>query len=540
MALSDQQYQAYASAVLGINNGQYGVRNGVTGQVVGAYDIIPSTYNDLARRYPNANLGTSDTRTPEQEDRAMRLLAQEEAAALERNGLPVTTENLAVVHFFGVGGGPRVLQAAPGTPLSDVFGSSWNAIVAANPMIANWTVDSARNWGANLAGSAMAYAPTPPAPIPAAQAANQMGQGGQGKQGKTGPVGTGRGRETPVIDALSRFKQARAQNKDWRTALGFALGRTDLEGNPLPPTPTARPENPANTTPGMPTPQPNPNRFLGSTEKAKTNEVPALPGVAAGGGPASPTKTAPQSMGLGGFAPALPSGTVFALPQGGAQQPPTAPASALPPLAYRGSVNPAGPNPGWGGGFTPNTADAPRSGVANTLVNQLGGASGPRYDFGAMSPAELRNVIRNGDLTAEETQQALEVLDLRHQQAEIGTVMNPVVQEQTVATPQFDSPTPGMQGRYMSGNAANLAEQLGGGANNPQSDNYIAGPFTPVINPGPMSGDASQLIAQLGGSSGPMAKAAPSAARMADLLMAPNPNAANPAYQQALIRALGA
>lgn len=385
----------------------------------------------------------------------------------------------------------------------------------------------------------MAYAPTD-GQTPAAQAANQMGQGGQGKQGKTGPVGTGRGRETPVIDALSRFKQARAQNKDWRTALGFALGRTDLEGNPLPPTPTARPENPANTTSGVPTPQPNPNRFLGSTEKAKTNEVPALPGVAAGGGPASPTKTAPQSMGLGGFAPALPSGTAFALPQGGAQQPPTAPASALPPLAYRGSVNPAGPNPGWGGGFTPNTADAPRSGVANTLVNQLGGASGPRYDFGAMSPAELRNVIRNGDLTAEETQQALEVLDLRHQQAEIGTVMNPVVQEQTVATPQFDSPTPGMQGRYMSGNAATLAEQLGGGANNPQSDNYIAGPFTPAINPGPMSGDASQLIAQLGGSSGPMAKAAPSAARMADLLMAPNPNAANPAYQQALIRALGA
>lgn len=571
MALTDQQYQDYASAILGINNGQYGVRNGVTGQVVGAYDIIPSTYNDLARRYPNANLGTSDTRTPEQEDAAMRLLAEEEAAALTRNGLPVTPENLAVVHFFGVGGGPRVLKAAPGTPLSQVFGSSWDSIVSANPMIANWTVDSARNWGANLAGAPMAYAPTPPAPIGgAAAAANQMGQGGQGFlrngtgltgspdervrqwqqqlqaagfdpgpiDGRFGPrteaatrafqqargitvdgivgnetrgaMGSGTERPQPILDALARFREARGQNKDWRTALGYALGRTDLEGNPIQtptpamrpvnpanafagPMPQQRPANPANVTPGLPAPQPNPMR-----------STPATPG---------------------GYTPPLPPGSSFALP--GREAALTAPASSLPPMAYRGSAlpqTPAAPMDLW------QTAQGNNPGIRPAI---------PAYDFANMTLAELGNVIRNGDLNAQQLHDAGQVLELRRQQAEIGTIMHPADTTPVQETPQFDQPTAGMRGRYLSGNVANLASQLGG-ASNPENDNYIAGPFTPVTTPGYQSGNASQLIAQLGGAPGPMANAAPAAARMADLLMAPNPNASNPAYQQALIRALGA
>lgn len=117
--LDEQFLTAYANAISLINAGYggYDAINGQTGDAVGRYDIIDSTYEDIRLRHPELGLAPLDQRTNADQDRAFLALAQEEAAALERAGLPVTIPNMIVVHALGVGAGPAALRSDPNTPL---------------------------------------------------------------------------------------------------------------------------------------------------------------------------------------------------------------------------------------------------------------------------------------------------------------------------------------------------------------------------------------------------------------------------------------
>jgi hypothetical protein len=62
--------------------------------------------------------------------------AQENAAALSKDGLPVTTASLALAHRFGAEGAATIMKAAPDTLLSDILPAK---VIKANPGLANVT-----------------------------------------------------------------------------------------------------------------------------------------------------------------------------------------------------------------------------------------------------------------------------------------------------------------------------------------------------------------------------------------------------------------
>lgn len=72
------------------------------------------------------------------------------AAELAKIGVPVTDASLYTMHFFGRGDGPRVLSAAPNTPIEQVVSA---ASISANPHLKGMTVADAKNWAARTIGA---------------------------------------------------------------------------------------------------------------------------------------------------------------------------------------------------------------------------------------------------------------------------------------------------------------------------------------------------------------------------------------------------
>lgn len=66
----------------------------------------------------------------------IELYARENAAALQKSGNAVTEANLHLAHFLGSGGANKVLKAAPGTRIADLFTDrAGRQAIAANPTI---------------------------------------------------------------------------------------------------------------------------------------------------------------------------------------------------------------------------------------------------------------------------------------------------------------------------------------------------------------------------------------------------------------------
>ncbi len=79
------------------------------------------------------------------QDRLMMDLTQDNARALRRGGHVPTNDNLYVMHFAGPADGLKILDAPPGTPVSQLMRA---ASLRANPTVADMTAGQLRAWAA--------------------------------------------------------------------------------------------------------------------------------------------------------------------------------------------------------------------------------------------------------------------------------------------------------------------------------------------------------------------------------------------------------
>ncbi|MDQ8050741.1 hypothetical protein [Luteibacter sp.] len=94
---------------------------------------------------------------PEKSAEMANVLAQENAAALQRAGLPVTNETLYAMHHFGRGGGIKFANAAADTPMEDILTDDQ---LAANGYLRGKTkAEAIANWN-RRAGGRPGVAPT--------------------------------------------------------------------------------------------------------------------------------------------------------------------------------------------------------------------------------------------------------------------------------------------------------------------------------------------------------------------------------------------
>jgi hypothetical protein len=139
----------------------------------GRYQFLESTWADVAKRHPELGL-TPDGRTDAaQQERAMRVLTQENAKILGTNGIKPNPGALYAAHFLGAGGASKVLTGDPNSPVSAYVDPN---VIAANPQLANMTVGQFAQW-ANEKGGNGAGGYAPPASGQPQQVAQQQGTG---------------------------------------------------------------------------------------------------------------------------------------------------------------------------------------------------------------------------------------------------------------------------------------------------------------------------------------------------------------------------
>lgn len=140
---------------------------------LGPYQFIDSTWRGMMEKYPELGL-TWDGRTdPDQSERAMQRFTADNAAVLERSGIPVDGGSLYAAHFLGPGGAVNALSQPDQTPMAAVVG---DGVVKANPFLANMTVGDFRSWSAQKGGGGAA-------------APGGMSGGGMPQQGPSPVVG---------------------------------------------------------------------------------------------------------------------------------------------------------------------------------------------------------------------------------------------------------------------------------------------------------------------------------------------------------------
>ena len=79
----------------------------------------------------------------------MRRLTEDNAARLQRIGAEVDPANLYIMHHLGTGDGPKVLRAAPDTPLSSLLSEK---IIDVNPYMKGMTVGDFVSWARERMG----------------------------------------------------------------------------------------------------------------------------------------------------------------------------------------------------------------------------------------------------------------------------------------------------------------------------------------------------------------------------------------------------
>ncbi|MDE2096651.1 MAG: hypothetical protein KGL39_05335 [Patescibacteria group bacterium] len=98
--------------------------NASSGVADGRYQFTPDTWMSVGARHPELGLAPGNIYDPAKQEAAMRAFTADNAAILQKNGVPVTPTNLYVMHFLGEGAGPTFLRAMgqnPTAPAAQFF-----------------------------------------------------------------------------------------------------------------------------------------------------------------------------------------------------------------------------------------------------------------------------------------------------------------------------------------------------------------------------------------------------------------------------------
>lgn len=136
----------------------------------GIYQATDGTWNDYAPRLGLSPDGRGD---PAQEGKFIQAFTADNAAALSKNGIPLSNEALYAAHFLGRGGGPKALAAPDNAPLVDIVGQQ---VIAANNFPQDMTVGQFKQWLGQKMGGAAPSNSIPQVPQPSAPPMG--GQGG--------------------------------------------------------------------------------------------------------------------------------------------------------------------------------------------------------------------------------------------------------------------------------------------------------------------------------------------------------------------------
>lgn len=157
MALADQ--------IVGVESGGNPYATNPRSSAAGAGQFINSTWLDMIRRNrPDLAQGKSDAEilglrnNPLLSRQMTDAYARENGQKLAGAGFEATPGNTYLAHFAGPTGALGVLRADPAAPLRPILG---DAVIKANPFLANMTAGDLRSWANKKMG-----APIPPASIP--------------------------------------------------------------------------------------------------------------------------------------------------------------------------------------------------------------------------------------------------------------------------------------------------------------------------------------------------------------------------------------
>lgn len=115
----------------------------------GRYQFTTGTWNDLMTKHPELGLTASGRTDPEQQERAIRVLTDNNAKSLAAGGVTVTNGTLYAAHFLGAGGATQVLRSAPEAKLTDILSAG---VIEANPFLRGMTVADFSAWADRKGG----------------------------------------------------------------------------------------------------------------------------------------------------------------------------------------------------------------------------------------------------------------------------------------------------------------------------------------------------------------------------------------------------
>ena len=137
------------------SGGNPNARNPQQGQTAsGFYGFTDSTWLGAYRaEFPNSGLDNagilSRKSDPALQERLMRRLTEDNARRLKAMGVEADPANLYIMHHLGTGDGPRVLRAAPDTPLSTLLSEN---VISHNRYMRDMTVGDFVAWSRERMG----------------------------------------------------------------------------------------------------------------------------------------------------------------------------------------------------------------------------------------------------------------------------------------------------------------------------------------------------------------------------------------------------
>ncbi|QUM73348.1 hypothetical protein [Sphingopyxis granuli] len=118
------------------SGGDDGATNRMGSSASGRYQFTEGTFKGYYRKVYGGGAAAADAAWKNQrfdvgvQERLMDALIADNAATLRRAGIDTTTGNMYVMHVLGSGDGPRLLQAAPDTPVARILSAE---VIRGNP-----------------------------------------------------------------------------------------------------------------------------------------------------------------------------------------------------------------------------------------------------------------------------------------------------------------------------------------------------------------------------------------------------------------------